>query len=165
MLVIVELLKDLCKETKLELRLIDHNNNEIFNNLHTIESNVTRKVLIGDRTFKIILEQDNIKLISMVEYLINKLIIKENLLEELIEGRKQWDALDEEVIKDASKLLLLEVNNKDEALDIVKNTYENTKVFVGEIYDRIAIIGKLDDELEHAMSIKGNHNSAFRSKS
>lgn len=154
MAVITELLRDLCNETKLNFRLIDNNNIEIFDNLPAIESNVTRKLLIGDKTFKIILEQDNIKLIPMVEYLINKLIIKENPLEELIEGRKQWDALEEEVIKGSSKLLLIEVNNKNEVLDIVRDTYDKIEVYVGEIYDRIVVIGDLEDEFEHAMSIR-----------
>lgn len=154
MVAIVELLKDLCKETKLKLRLIDCNNNEIFDNLDTVESNVTRKLFVGDKAFKVILEQDNIKLIPMVEYLINKLIIKENIIEELIEGRKQWDALEKNAIKNATKLLLIEVNNKNEALEIVKDTYDNNEIYVGEIYDRLVVIGELEDEIDHAMSIK-----------
>lgn len=154
MVAIVELLKELCEETKLKIRLLDNNNNIIFDNLPLTESNVTRKLYIANNTFKIILEQDNIKLIPMVEYLLNKLIVRDNIIEELIEGRKQWDALEEEVISNASKLLVIEVNNKNDAAEIVRSTYDNNEVYVGEIYDRIILIGELEDEEEHAISLK-----------
>lgn len=154
MVAIVELLKELCEETKLKIRLLDNNNNIIFDNLPLTESNVTRKLYIANNTFKIILEQDNIKLIPMVEYLLNKLIVRDNIIEELIEGRKQWDALEEEVISNASKLLVIEVNNKNDAAEIVRSTYDNNEVYVGEIYDRIILIGELEDEEDHAISLK-----------
>ncbi|WP_066892077.1 CdaR family transcriptional regulator [Clostridium nigeriense] len=155
MVAIVELLKDLCEETKLKLRVLDDGNNKLFDNLPLNESSITRRFFVNGKAFKITLEQDNIKLIPMVEYLINKLIINENIIEELIEGKKQWDALEENIIKNASKLLLIEVNNKNEALDIVNNTYDNGEVYVGEIYDRIIILGDLEEELDHALSLKG----------
>ena len=154
MVAIVELLKELCEETKLKIRLLDSNNNVIFDNLSVTESNVTRKFFIADKTFKVILERDNIKLIPMVEYLLNKLIVKENIIEELIDGKKQWDALENNVIINASKLLLIEVTNKNEAIEIVRDTYDSNEIYVGEIYDRIIVIGQLEDEEDHALSLK-----------
>jgi sugar diacid utilization regulator len=154
MVAMVELLEELCEETKLKIRLLDNNNNIILDNLPLTESNVTRKIFIANKTFKIILEQDNIKLIPMVEYLLNKLIVRENVIEELVEGRKQWNALEEEVIINSSKLLLMEVNNKNDAVEIVMDTYDNNEVYVGEIYDRIILIGELEDEEDHAISLK-----------
>ncbi|MGG7058292.1 PucR family transcriptional regulator [Clostridium nigeriense] len=154
MVAIVELLKELCEETKLKIRLLDNNNNIIFDNLPLTESNITRKLSIANKTFKIILEQDNIKLIAMIEYLLNKLIVRENIIEELIEGRKQWDAIEEKIIVNSSKLLLIEVNNKNDAIEIVMDTYDNNEVYVGEIYDRIILIGELEDEEDHAISLK-----------
>lgn len=153
MVAIVELLKELCEETKLKIRLLD-NNNIIFDNLPLTESNVTRKFSVANKTFKIILEQDNIKLIPMVEYLLNKLIVRENIIEDLVEGKKQWDALEEDIIVNSSKLLLIEVNNKNDAVEIVRNTYDNNEVYVGEIYDRVILIGELEDEEDHAISLK-----------
>lgn len=165
MIEIVALLKALCKDTELRVRVIDENNNNIFDNLPKTESNVTRKMIINGRTLKITLEQDNIKLIPMIEYTLNKLISKENVIEELIEGKKQWDSLEDKNIKNSTKLLIIEVNNKNEALEIVKNTYDNDEVYVGEIYDRIIVLGDLEEELDHALSIKGTIDEVLGVKS
>lgn len=154
MVEVVVLLKELCKDTELRVRVLDDNNNKIFDNLPSTESNVTRKISINGRNLKITLEQDNIKLIPMIEYTLNKLVVKENVIHELVEGRKQWDSLEDKNIKESTKLILIEVNNKNEALEIVKNTYDNDDIYVGEIYDRIIVLGDLEDELEHALSLK-----------
>ncbi|MBD7914891.1 helix-turn-helix domain-containing protein [Clostridium sp. Sa3CUN1] len=165
MVEIVILLKALCKDTELRVRVLDENNNKIFDNLPNTESNITRKICINGRKLKITLEQDNIKLIPMIEYTLNKLIDKENVIQELIEGRKQWDSLEDNNIKYSTKLLLIEVNNKNEAFEIVENTYDRNEVYVGEIYDRIIVLGDLEDELDHALSLKGTIDEVLGVKS
>ena len=151
---IVELLNELCKEANIKIRLLDVNNNEIYDNLPTTESKVMRKISVNNKIYKIILEQEDIKIIPIVEYLLNKCIMNENIIEDLIEGRKQWDSLNEKSVKEANKLLLIEANNKNDILDILKNTYDNDKIYIGEIYDRLVVMGSLEDELDHAISIK-----------
>ena len=151
---IVELLSDLCKETNIKIRLLDINNNEIYNNLPSTESKIMRKIFVNNKPYKIILEQEDIKMIPIVEYLLNKNIIKENIIQELLEGRKQWESLKDFAITKSNKMLLIESNKTDEALEIVKDTYSDSIFYVGEIYDRIIVIGNLEYEKEHAFSLK-----------
>lgn len=154
MRVMVELLNEVCKETNIKIRLLDSNNNEIFCNLPTTESKVMRKISVNNKVYKIILEQDDIKIIPVVEYVLNKCIKKENIIKELLEGRKKWDGLNESLIIKSNKILLIETNKEDEALEIVRDTYTDNNIYVGEIYDRIIIIGNLEDEKDHAFSLK-----------
>ena len=71
-----------------------------------------------------------------------------------MEGKKQWEALKEVSIVNSNKLLIIETDKKEEALEIVTDTYMDSEVYVGEIYDRIIIIGNLKYENEHALSLK-----------
>ncbi len=70
----VELLNEVCKEANLKIRLLDANNNEIYDNLPATESKVMRKISVNSKAYKIILEQDDIKIIPIVEYVLNKCI-------------------------------------------------------------------------------------------
>ena len=90
---IVELLNELCNDTNIKVRLLDVNNNEIYDNLPSRESKIMRKITIDNEQYKIILEQEDMRIIPIVEYLLNKCIKKENIVQELLEGRKQWDVL------------------------------------------------------------------------
>lgn len=151
---IVELLNELCNDTNIKIRLLDVNNNEIYDNLPSRESKVMRKVTIDNEQYKIILEQEDMRIIPIVEYLLNKCIKKENIVQELLEGRKQWDVLKESIITKANKMLLIESNKEDEVLEIIRDTYLDNDFYVGEIYDRIIVVGNLEDEKEHAFSLK-----------
>ncbi|WP_111928633.1 PucR family transcriptional regulator [Clostridium tertium] len=150
----VELLNEVCKEANLKIRLLDVNNNEIYDNLPATESKVMRKISVNSKAYKIILEQDDIKIIPIVEYVLNKCIKRENIIQELLEGRKQWDVLNESLITKSNKMLLIETNKEDEVLEIVRDTYIDNDIYVGEIYDRIIVIGNLEDEKDHAFSLK-----------
>lgn len=151
---IVELLNELCNDTNIKIRLLDINNNEIYDNLPSRESKVMRKITIDNEQYKIILEQEDMRIIPIVEYLLNKCIKKENIVQELLEGRKQWDVLKESIITKANKMLLIESNKEDEVLEIIRDTYLDNDFYVGEIYDRIIVVGNLEDEKDHAFSLK-----------
>ncbi|MDU5107779.1 helix-turn-helix domain-containing protein [Clostridium sp.] len=151
---IVELLNELCEDTNIKIRLVDSNNNEIFDNLPSTESKIMRKISINNKSYKIVLEQEDIKIIPIIEYLLNKYIEKENVVQELLEGRKQWDVLKDCAITRSNKMLLIESNKEDEVLEIVRDTYSDSVFYVGEIYDRIIVVGNLEDEKEHAFSLK-----------
>ena len=151
---IVELLNELCKDTNIKIRLLDVNNNEIYDNLPSTESKSMRKISVNNKSYKIILEQDDIKIIPIVEYLLNKCIVTENIVQELLEGRKQWDVIKDTSITKSNKMLLIESKKEDEVLEIVRDTYANIDIYVGEIYDRIIVIGNLEDEKDHAFSLK-----------
>ena len=151
---IIELLNEICANTNIKMRLLDINNNEIYDNLPITESKVIRKIFLNNKEYKIILEQEDIKLIPLIEYLLNKCIIKENVVKELLEGRKQWNVLKDSIIAKSNKMMLIECNKEEEALQLVKDTYADINIYVDEIYDRIIVIGNLEDEKEHALSLK-----------
>ena len=155
---IYTILKDMSDKSGIKLRLLDENNNEIFDNLPPSESKVKRKININDLNYKIFLEQDNIKIIPLVEYILNEFIKKENVIEDLLDGKKQWESLERSPITNSNKMLLIETQKESEALSIINETYTGSDVFVGEIYDRIIVIGNLEEEEEHARSIKETLN-------
>lgn len=165
MIALIGLVDELCKETKINLRLLDNANNVLFDNLPSIESNITRKIYINDKKYKIILDQDNTKIIPIIEYIFNKFSEESNIIEEIIEGKKQWESLELESITNAKDMILIESNNKNEVFEIVKNTYDTKDVYVGEVYDRIIVVGELEDIIEHAFSLKETIDHILGSKS
>ena len=164
MIALIGLVDELCKETKINLRLLDNANNVLFDNLPSIESNITRKIYINDKKYKIILDQDNIKIIPIIEYIFNKFSEESNIIEEIIEGKKQWESLELESITNAKNMILIESNNKNEVFEIVKNTYDTKDVYVGEVYDRIIVVGELEDVIDHAFSLKETIDHILGSK-
>ena len=165
MIALIGLVDELCKETKINLRLLDTTNNVLFDNLPSVESNITRKIYINDKKYKIILDQDNTKIIPIIEYIFNKFSEESNIIEEIIEGKKQWESLELESITNAKDMILIESNNKNEVFEIVKNTYDTKDVYVGEVYDRIIVVGELEDIIEHAFSLKETIDHILGSKS
>lgn len=151
---IYAILNDISNKAEIRLRLLDENNNEIFDNLPPSESKVKRKIKVNDLKYNIFLEQDDIKIIPLVEYILNEFTKRENVVEDLLKGKKQWDSLENSPITNSNKMLLIETQKESEALNIISETYIDTDVFVGEIYDRIIVIGNLEEEEEHAYSIK-----------
>ena len=164
MIALIGLVDELCKETKINLRLLDNTNNVLFDNLPSVESNITRKIYIDDKKYKIILDQDNTKIIPIIEYIFNKFSEESNIVEEIIEGKKQWESLELESITNAKNMILIESNNKNEVFEIVKNTYDTREVYVGEVYDRIIVVGELEDVIDHAFSLKETIDHILGSK-
>jgi len=154
MRVINELLNELSEETKIKLRVIDKNNNEIFNNLKASESKVLRNITVNGENLKVYIEKDDVKLIPLVEYIINKSKIEDRTLEKILEGKKQWENLLESKIINASKMILVETSSMNEVIDIINETYSSEEIYVGRVYDRIAIIGEVEEEEEYCISLK-----------
>ena len=151
---IIELLEDIKEGINLKFRLLDEKNNVILDNLPYSETNISKWINIDGNTFKIVLDRENNNLFPLIEFTIGKLSSKDNLVEDLLEGRKNIDSLRSHSINIGNKILLLEVRDKKTVLDIVKSTYSDTDFYVSEVYDRISIIGNLEDEMEHALSLK-----------
>lgn len=147
-------LKDISDKSDVKLRLLDENNNEIFDNLPHSESKVKRKIKVNDLNYKILLEQDDIKVIPLVEYILNEFTKRENIIEDLLNGNKEWESIENSPIINSNKILLIDTQKENEALNIINETYIGDDIFVGEIHDRIIIIGNLEEEEEHARSIK-----------
>jgi sugar diacid utilization regulator len=151
---IYTILKDISDKSDVKLKLLDENNNEVFDNLPHSEAKVKRKIKVNDLNYKILLDQDDIKIIPLVEYILNEFTKRENIIEDLLMGKKQWDSLQNPSITNSNKMLLIETQKENEALNIINETYIDDEIFVGEIHNRIIVIGNLEDEEEHAGSIK-----------
>ena len=151
---IYAILKDISYKSDVKLKLLDENNNEVFDNLPHSESKVKRKIKVNDLNYKILLDQDDIKIIPLVEYILNEFTKQENIIEDLLMGKKQWDNVQNSSITSSNKMLLIETQKENEALNIINETYIDDEIFVGEIHNRIIVIGNLEEEEEHAASIK-----------
>lgn len=149
-----EILEEVTEITKIKVRVLDKNNNEIFNNLKTSESKILRSIIVNDEVLKLYIEKDDIKVIPFVEYILNNLKVEDRTLEKILEGKKQWDSLLESPITKGSKMIIIESSNINEVIDIVKETYSSEEVYVGKIYDRIIIMGDLEEEEEYSISLK-----------
>lgn len=164
MVELIGLIDEVCKETKIDIRLIDDSNNILFDNLSSIESNITKKICINNKNYKIVLNQDNIKILPIFEYMLNKFTGENNIIEDVLEGKKQWESLDIDSIKNAKNMILIESNNISEAFEILKKTYDIKEIYVGRVYDRIIVVGELEDMLDHALSIKETIDHIIGSK-
>jgi sugar diacid utilization regulator len=151
---IYTILKDISDKSDVKLKLLDENNNEVFDNLPHSEAKVKRKIKVNDLNYKILLDQDDIKIIPLVEYILNEFTKRENIIEDLLVGKKQWDSHQNSSITNSNKMLLIDTQKENEALNIINETYIADEIFVGEIHDRIIVIGNLEEEEEHARSIK-----------
>lgn len=147
-------LKELTENVKLKLRLTEINNVEIFDNLPLSESNICRKIKIKDKLYLIYLEKDDIKALPLIEYILNKSDIENNIIERILDEKIQWSSLEESAINRAGKMILIESEKIDEVLEIVRETYLDEEIYIGKIYDRIIIIGNIDYEDEYANSLK-----------
>lgn len=148
------ILNELAEETNIKLKILDRSDNEIFNNLKASESKVLRNITVNGENLKIYIEKDDVKLIPLVEYVINKLKIEDRTLEKILEGKRQWENLLEAKIMNASKMILVETSNINEVIEIINETYSSEEIYVGQVYDRIAIIGEVEDEEEYCISLK-----------
>lgn len=164
MVELIGLIDEVCKEIKIDIRLIDDSNNILFDNLLSIESNITKKICINNKNYKIILNQDNIKILPIFEYMLNKFTGENNIIEDILEGKKQWESLDIDSIKNAKNMILIETNNISEAFEILKKTYDIKEVYVGKVYDKIIVVGELEDMIDHALSIKETIDHIIGSK-
>ena len=151
---IYAILKDISDKSDVKLKLLDENNNEVFDNLPHSEAKVKRKIKVNDLNYKILLDQDDIKIIPLIEYILNGFTKRENIIEDLLMGKKQWDGIQNSSITNSNKMLLIETKKVNEALNIINETYIADDIFVSQIHDRIIVIGNLEEEEEHARSIK-----------
>jgi len=147
-------LRELTESTNIKLRLTEINNTEIFDNLPFSASRVCRKIKVNDKLYKIYLEKDDIKTLPLIEYILNKSDIEDNIIERILEEKIQWSTIEKSIIAKADKMLLIESEKIDEVLEIVRETYLDEEIYVGKVYDRIIIIGNIEYEDEYANSLK-----------
>ncbi|GAB6167824.1 PucR family transcriptional regulator [Clostridium carnis] len=150
----LDLIKEICSKTSLKLKLSDKLGREIFNNLVLDEKKIMKKLKVGKDEYRVELRAEDIKLIEFLEFTLNKLNGKENIIEELLNGRQTWDRLEEGPLTSKGSILVVKCTNKEEVMEIIQNSYSDNEIFIGEIYGQILIIGDIEEEKEYAFSLK-----------
>ncbi|MBV7276719.1 helix-turn-helix domain-containing protein [Clostridiaceae bacterium UIB06] len=158
-----DFLDDLCLNTGIRFNLFE-DNNELYHGLDSESSETIRcKLKAQNKELYIYLDKknkDNIKLISyiIVDKYKEKYCIREKLMIDLLNGKEVGIDLIEKnlyFLQDGIIILLVNVDkNKNEALEIIKQSYLDQEVISFIYGDDIVICGAFDDIEEHARSIK-----------
>lgn len=150
------LLDEMCTKAKLELKLIDSNKVEVYNNISSKEELVNRSILINGNLYNIFLTKVSFPFLAIIEFSLNKFIKEENnmCLEALFKGEQDFEYFDESPIHKIGKLILIDCNEVNEVIELVKSTYSGQSIYIGEAYNKIVLIGDLEEEKDHGMSIR-----------
>ncbi|MBU5455901.1 hypothetical protein KQI16_11095, partial [Caproiciproducens sp. MSJ-32] len=127
-------LRELTEGTNIKIRLTEMNNLEIFDNLPLSAVCVCRKIKINDKLFKIYLEKDDIKILPLIEYILNKSYFEDNIIERILEEKVQWPTIDKTSIGKSGKMILIESEKINEVLEIVRATHLDEKIYIGKVY-------------------------------
>lgn len=163
---ILSLLDEMCSKSNLELKLIDSNKVEIYNNIISKEKLINRSILINGNLYDIFLTKLSFPFLSIIEFTLNKFIKEKNnmSLESLFKGEQVFDDFENSPICKAGKIIVIDCNEVNEVIEIVKSTYCGQFVYIGEAYNRIVLIGDLDEEKEHGISIRETIISNIKTK-
>ncbi|AYE33560.1 PucR family transcriptional regulator [Clostridium septicum] len=148
------LLKELCDKTNIKYRLTNDKGEEIFNNLNLDLDIIIKNININNGIYKIYIKRENEILIPFIEFSLDKFIEKNNSIQLLLEGEKPWDSFKETLLFRKGKLFIIDCNNKGEALKVIKNSYCQEDVFIEEVYEQIILVGDLEEEIEHGLSLR-----------
>lgn len=163
---IKKLLKEMCKKSNLKLKLIDSNKNEIYNNIDLKEELINRSILINSNIYDIILTESSFPFLSIIEFTLNKFIKEENnmCLEDLFKGNQDFDSFDKSPIHSVGKIIIIDCSEVNEVIELVKSTYCGQALYIGRAYNKVVIIGDLEDEKEHGVSLRETIISNVKTK-
>lgn len=160
------LLDEMCNKGKLELKLIDKDNIEIYNNMSSEKELINRSILINRNIYNIFLTKSSLPFLSIIEFTLNKFIKEENTmcLESLFKGNQSFDNFEKSPIHKCGKIIIIDCNELNEVMELVKSTYCGQSVYIGEAYNKIVLIGDLEDEKEHGKSLRETIISNVKTK-
>lgn len=160
------LLEEMCNKSKLELKLIDSNKLEIYDNISSKEKLINRSILINRNIYDIFLTKSSFPFLSIIEFTLNKFIKEENsmCLEELLNGNQNFSYFDKLPIHSVGKIIIIDCNEVNEVIELVKSTYCGQFVYIGKVYNKIVVIGDLEDEKEHGVSLRETIISNIKTK-
>lgn len=163
---ILMLLEEMCSKSNLELKLIDNNKVEVYNNISSKEELINRSILINRNIYDIFLTKLNLPFLSIIEFTLNKFIKEENnmCLESLFKGDQDFDNFIKSPIHSDGKIIVIDSNEADEVIELVKSTYFGQVVYIGKAYNKIVLIGDLEDEKEHGISLRETIISNIKTK-
>lgn len=167
-------LEEVSKKSGIKFRLVGEDGTIYFDNMEALEEHnkISSVVFLGDYKVYIVLDKKYEICIPLLQYTIeNKyrelFSTKEGYLIELVEGKEiAKESLEKHLpfLYKGATVILVEVHgNKYEALNIIKQLYNEEDV-VSMIYGNdILLIGSFDEVYEHAKSIKDSIVSDFYS--
>ncbi|NKF07203.1 helix-turn-helix domain-containing protein [Clostridium gasigenes] len=160
------LLDEMCKKSRLELKLIDNNKVEIYNNISSKEELISRSILINSNIYDIVLTKLSFPCLSIIEFTLNKFIKEENniCLEALFKGDQNFDNFNKSPIHKEGKIIVIDCNEVNEVVELVKSTYSGQDVYIGKAYSKIVLIGDLEDERDHGISLRETIISNIKTK-
>lgn len=153
---ILNLLDEMCNKSNLELKLIDSNKCEIYNNISSKEELINRSILINGNLYDIVLSKESYPFLSIIEFTLNKFIKEENTmsLESLLKGEQSFENFDKSPMHKVGKIILIDCNDINEVIKLVRRTYYGQVVYIGKAYNKVVLIGDLEDEKDHGMSLR-----------
>lgn len=167
-------LEEVSKKSGIKFKLVGEDGTIYFDNMEALEEHnkISSVVFLGDYKVYIVLDKKYEICIPLLQYTIeNKyrelFSTKEGYLIELVEGKEiAKESLEKHLpfLYKGATVILVEVHgNKYEALNIIKQLYNEEDV-VSMIYGNdILLIGSFDEVYEHAKSIKDSIVSDFYS--
>ncbi|MGL5087331.1 MAG: hypothetical protein ACRC68_16720, partial [Clostridium sp.] len=160
------LLDELCSKTNIELKLIDSNCIEIYNNIKSKEELINRGILINRDSYNIFLTEKSYLLLGVIEFTLNKFIKDENTMciEDLLKGNQNFENFNNSPIHRSGKIIVINCNEVDEVLELVKSTYSGQPVYIGKAFNRIVLVGDLEDEKDHGTSLVETITSNIKTK-
>lgn len=163
---ILNLLDEMCIKSHLELKLIDNNKIEIYNNISSKEELINRSILINGELYDIFLTKLSFPFLSMIEFTLNKFIKERNnvCLESLFKGEQSFEDFEKSPMHKVGKIIIIDCNEVNEVIELVKSTYSEQSVYIGEVYNKVVLIGELEEEQEHGMSIRETIISNIKTK-
>lgn len=160
------LLDDMCNKTNIELKLIDCNDVEIYNNIKSKEELINRGILINRDSYNIFLTEKSYLYLSIIEFTLNKFISDENTMciEDLLKGNQNFENFSNSPIHRSGKIIVIDCNEVDEVLELVKSTYSGQPIYIGKAFNKIVLVGDLEDEKDHGTSLIETITSNIKTK-
>ncbi|MGL5353459.1 MAG: PucR family transcriptional regulator [Clostridium sp.] len=149
------LLDEMCAKSNIELKLIDANSIEIYNNITSEEELINRCILINRDSYNIFLTERSCLFLSIIEFTLNKFIKDETTMciEDLLKGNQNFENFNNSPIQRSGKIIVIDCNEVEEVLELVKSTYSGQPVYIGKAFNKIVLVGDLEDEKDHGSSL------------
>ncbi|ATD54515.1 PucR family transcriptional regulator [Clostridium chauvoei] len=148
------LLKEMCEKTNLYCKLTNNKGDAIFNNLKVDSKTIIKKIRINNIIYRLYITEENENLKDFIEFTLNKFMEKSNTIQLLLQGEKSWNNFKNTILEKRGKLFIIDCNNKEEVFKILRNSYADEDVLIEEVFNQIILIGDLDEEKEHGLSLR-----------
>lgn len=168
-------LQELSSETGIKFNLISQEGMEMFNSLEGIKASqcITTQISLGKQSASLITEIENEKCTSLLKYTIERkynelYYLKEQLIIDILEGTGvATEVVDNTLpflLKEATLFLISVEGSLYEALNALKQLYDEESAVTIIYRDSLLMIGSFEEVDEHAKSIKESITSDLFSK-